>query len=354
MLGETIKQKITSIDIDKILTNLGAIKSEDNPQYNIYSTICHNIYGGGSQKLYYYKERKLFHCYTECGSFDIFKLLNKTLGLDFKDSLEYICKLLGIGNGNKLKGFGVIKAQEYIEPIEEVVKNIPIISNPYILDIFQKSQIVEWTDEGISQKSIDKYNIRFYIHQNKIVIPHYNLDGNLVGIRGRALAIKDIESGKKYMPLFIGNQDFSHPLKHNLYGLNYTKDAIAYFKKAIVFEGEKSVLLMDTFYGNNNISVAVCGSNFSKTQVTLLQELGVEEIIFAFDKQYNSIISEQIWMMKMKKILSKIPTDIKVSFIWDKLDGYLEYKDSPVDKGKDVFEILLKDRISISLEEDNA
>lgn len=349
MLAEIIKQKLTSVDIDKILFEFGAAKYEDNPKYNLYSTICHNSYGGGSRKLYYYKDRKIFHCYTECGSFDIFKLLEKVSDMDFKESIDYLCKILGIGNGNKLKGFGVVKADPCIESEEEIVIDIPTIDNPFILDIFQKQDLIEWKSEGIGQESLDKFNIRFYVHQNKIIIPHYNRNGEMVGIRGRALSQVDVDAGRKYMPLFIGKKDFSHPLRSNLYGLHISKNAIAHFKKVIIFEGEKSVLLMDTYYKNNSIAVAVCGSNFSKSQLFLLQELGIKEIIFAFDKQYNNAISEKVWEMKMKKIQSKIPEDIETTFIWDEIDGLLDYKDSPIDKGQKIFEKLLKKRKKLEI-----
>ena len=41
--------------------------------------------------------------------------------------------------------------------------------------------------ENITKNSMDKYNIRYSISQNKIVIPHYDINNELIGIRGRAL-----------------------------------------------------------------------------------------------------------------------------------------------------------------------
>ena len=350
MFLDKLKQKITPIDIDKILFHFGATKFEDTTQFNIYSTICHNTDGEGSKKLYYYKDTKMFHCYTNCGSFDIFTFVQNKLNIDFQKSIEYVCSFLGFGSNNKLTGFGVIKSNDYMEcKEEEIVLDIPTISNPYLLDIFQKKHICEWTSEGISVDTLDKFNILFYVHQNKIVIPHYNFNNDLVGIRGRSLNQEDLDNGRKYMPLFIGKHNFSHPLKYNLYGLNHTKQAIQKFKKAIVFEGEKSVLLMDTYYKHNSIAVAVCGSNFSKTQLQLLLNLEVEEIIFAFDKQYNTEISEKLWKMKMLKIQEKINNQVKVTFIWDNLiGGALDFKESPTDRGLDIFEQLFKNRVTLA------
>ena len=106
---------------------------------------------------------------------------------------------------------------------------------------------------------------------------------------------------------------------------------------------------MDTYYKHNSIAVAVCGSNFSKTQLQLLLNLKIEEIIFAFDKQYNSEISEKLWKMKMLKIQEKINNQVKVSFIWDNLtNGVLDFKDSPIDKGFDIFEQLFKNRVTLA------
>ena len=53
-------------------------------------TICHNLLGEGSRKLYYYDNTKLFQCYTDCsGSFDIFELVAKVKNVnkEFKSSL---------------------------------------------------------------------------------------------------------------------------------------------------------------------------------------------------------------------------------------------------------------------------
>jgi DNA primase len=71
----------------------------------------------------------------------------------------------------------------------------------------------------------------------------------------------------------------------NLYGLNWNKDHIKTIKKAIIVEGEKSVLLYASYFGwDNNICVACCGSSISAYQVQFLLDLGVEEIVIAFDK----------------------------------------------------------------------
>ena len=92
------------------------------------------------------------------------------------------------------------------------------------MDLFIKEYPVEWLEDGISKEAMDKYDIRFSIPQNKIIIPHYNVYGELVGIRGRALDPYEIEFVGKYMPVQIEGKWYAHPLSMNLYGLNYNKD----------------------------------------------------------------------------------------------------------------------------------
>jgi hypothetical protein len=50
---------------------------------------------------------------------------------------------------------------------------------------------------------MDKANITYYPGGNQIVIPHYDKNNRLVGLRGRSLSIDDIEKYGKYRPLYI-------------------------------------------------------------------------------------------------------------------------------------------------------
>ena len=54
----------------------------------------------------------------------------------------------------------------------------------------------------------------------------------------------------------------------NLYNLNHSQNNIKTIKKAIIFEGEKSCLLYQSYFGmENDISVACCGSSISNAQI---------------------------------------------------------------------------------------
>ena len=140
---------------------------------------------------------------------------------------------------------------------------------------------------------------------------------------------------------------YNHPLGFALYGLNLNKEKISYVKKAIVFEGEKSVMLYDSYFGSeNNISVACCGSSISTHQFELLRELGVQEVVIAFDRQFQEIGDEEyrVHTKNLQRLADKYKNYVTVSCMFDR-NNYLDYKSSPIDHGRDVFLQMFKERI---------
>ena len=114
-----------------------------------------------------------------------------------------------------------------------------------------------------------------------------------------------------------------------------------------MFEGEKSCLLYQSYFGlENDISVACCGSSLSAHQVQQLMDVGAEEIVVAFDRQFKEIGDEEFKHLKknLLKLRTKYKNYVNISIIFDKkmITGY---KDSPIDCGKDIFLQLFKERI---------
>ena len=189
--------------------------------------------------------------------------------------------------------------------------------------------------------------VGFYPGGDQITIPHFDIDGRFIGLRGRTLCKEEGEKYGKYRPVKIGKDLYNHPLGMNLYNLNNSKHNISFMKKAIVFEGEKSCLLYQSYFGlENDISVACCGSSLSTYQVQQLIDLGVEEIIIAFDRQFKEIGDEEFKHLKknLLKLRTKYKNYVNISFIFDKkmITGY---KSSPIDHGPKIFMELFKDRI---------
>ena len=290
MDAKDIINRIDTDDIVKLLNNLGSELYKENDNELIFYTICHNsnVYDA-SPKLYFYKDSKQFRCFTHCGNLSLFDLVMKVNNCTFIESIKYIKETLNLGiNKKPKKGFGSYKPN-VIKVVNEVeIEQLPIVNKPFIYTIFSNCHIPEWENEGISFETLNKYNIRLDKEKNRIIIPHFDIDDRVIGIRTRLLDPIAAEKYGKYIPLFYGDYGYAHPLGKNLYGLNHNKQNIKLTKKVQVWEGEKSTLITDTMFGKNSISVSICGSSFSKMQMKMLLDLGVEEVIMCLDKQYDN------------------------------------------------------------------
>jgi hypothetical protein len=133
----------------------------------------------------------------------------------------------------------------------------------------------------------------------------------------------------------------------NLYNFNNSKDNIQLMKTAIIFEGEKSCLLYKSYFGlENDISVACCGSSISAYQAQMLLDCGVNEIVVAFDRQFQDIGDQEFKHLKtnLTRFRDKYKNFATISFIFDK-NMITDYKSSPIDHGPEIFLQLFKERI---------
>lgn len=361
---QEIKNKLELDDIYNLLQEWGG-----DPEYTDFgilsTTICHNPPGAGSKKLYYYSNSNLFHCYTGCAdpSFDIFELTIRVFEIqhgrkfDLNDAVRFIAAKHGYGGrledapvGEDMADWMILSNYDRIQNIEIGEKNNIVLKeyDDVILSRFNYDlKITPWLDEGITQEAIDQAQIGFYPGGDQITIPHFDINGRFIGLRGRTLSEQEGELYGKYRPLKINKILYNHPLGMNLYNLNHSKTAINIMKKAIVFEGEKSALLYKSYFGlDNDISVACCGSSLSAYQIELLRGCGAEEIIIAFDRQFQTIGDDEFKKLKnnLVKLHNKYKNFVNISLMFDK-NMITGYKNSPIDCGPDIFLKLFKERI---------
>lgn len=368
-----------SLTIEQVFDLVAEFGGEPRMQGNFFiaRTICHNPAGEGSHKLYYYDNTKLFRCYTDCGTtFDIYELICKIKNhnQEYKtyysregkqiqrewqifDAIEFVAIYFGYSaqtfdfqdSQEKLQDWKVFSNYERINNTEEQQQKVELkIFDDKILKHLPRPHITPWEKEGISQEVMLHRGIAYDPKNQGIVIPHYDIDGNLIGIRERTL-IKEEEKTGKYKPAILNGQMYNHPLGFNLYNLNNSKENIKILQKAVVFEGEKSPLLYASYFGEeNDITVASCGSSLISYQIKLLLSLGVKEIIIGYDKQFNEIGDEEWkrWTKKLYDIHTKYGAYVQISYLFDKKD-LLDYKDSPIDKGPDIYMKLFKERIML-------
>lgn len=249
----TLKENLSLEEVFNYVESLGGEPKKINEKTFISKTICHNPIGEGQHKLYYYDNTHLFHCYTDCGdSFDIYDLTKKVYKQKNKDyslkqAIFYVADYFGVlineenaflEEQKELSDWAVFNKNENLK------KKIPnqIVQFKYykkdILSNYPQPHIKDWELEGISYETLKNNNIHFNPIDSTILIPHYNKDNQLIGIRQRTL-VKEDEIFGKYRPAYLKGNLYNHPLGFNLYNLNNSKINIQKFQKAILFEGKR-------------------------------------------------------------------------------------------------------------------
>ena len=346
------KEIIDNLKIESVIElmkKLGADRYKEEENQIIFPTICHNESAAdASMKLYFYKNYKQFHCYTECGTMSIFKFLKhyyETRGIEYDWVNDIYNVVMDCSNFNPNLGFSTPRYVSLREKYGVEKKEIVLPEyNKGVLGTFIKHYTPEWLSDGISKAAMDKFDIKYSISQNKIIIPHKDIDGRLVGIRGRALNDWEIENVGKYMPVKVEQTWYKHPLSMNLYGLCENKENIKRHKIAYIFESEKSVLQFESF-DMPHCAAAVCGSQFNKYQLNiLLKYCRPNEIVICFDSEEET--GETKYFDKLYALCSKYKQYCQFSFIYDRL-GLLGKKDSPSDRGEETFKKLLEKRVRV-------
>lgn len=199
---------------------------------------------------------------------------------------------------------------------------------------FRQDKLKAWNDEGIPYEVMRDYQIRYDAFDDRIVYPIRNLDGKIFCVSGRTCDPDYKSKGiRKYT---YTTQIGALPA---LYGLWENKESILEKKEAIIFEGCKSVLKA-VGYGYSN-GIALLTSHLSQFQMESLIRLasfyGVR-FVFALDSDVD---------ITKDKNITRLARYAHVEWIKNR-DNMLQDKESPVDRGKEVFEKLYTMRQKIS------
>lgn len=352
-----VKEMLTVDDIIQLCCYLQGDDTYffDSQHHPTFSTSLDHE-GGDSYKLVYYDESKLFYCFTRGTSYDVFELVRRATGIEeFYDSFKYVCEFFQLRDSNAeensndlIDDWDIFNQIDDFEKEKVDIPNAPINEN--IIDYYYPlAAPTEWIKDGISPEVMYHFGIRIDAALQKIIIPHRDIEGHLIGIRGRTFDPFELLKGK-YMPVKIEETWYTHSLGKNLYGLYENKETIKRLKKVLVCESEKAVMQCATMYGiDNNFCVATCGSNLSEDQMNLLIQLGVEELVLGYDKEYTTGRGEAETLAYFNKLVNHVQylTQFMEVFIIMDYDNLLNYKDSPTDHGSEVLEKLMKNKIRV-------
>ena len=348
---DDVKEKIELDDIYNLLDYFDAEPQMFN-DYIIARTICH---GGDSHKLYYYENTQLFKCFTgSCGTFDVFELVQKVQQIDdLNQAIYFVVNFFNLQSQLSddldfdIEDLKILTANKRLLEIEPRSQEKVILPEcPNYIEHYPQPRILNWEAEGISPEIMQYMGIKYDLVNGAVLIPHYDADHRLVGIRQRTL-VQENEIYGKYRPARFQGQLCNHPLAFNLYGFDRAKENIKSMQLAIVVESEKSVMQYQSYFGTkNNICVAVCGSSISRYQFQLLLDAGVKEIVLGFDKDFQEMYGKEYDenIKKIDRLYTKLSAEVSVSVLFDQYN-LLGYKNSPLDCGKEAFLYLWRHRI---------
>ena len=329
---QSLKSQLTEDRIIELMDALGAPLMKADSNNLVFPSICHQSDPlAHSAKLWLYLDSMQYKCWS-CGfSGDAISLVQHVKHLDFNQAITYICSTLNLQVGQ-------IEQNEQLDNWSELRRFLPDAEpetcklatyDPTVLSLFDHLYPQDWLDYGITKDILDKFGVGWYARQACISIPVV-FNGQLVGVRGRYTRERDVVKGK-YRPICtLDGQVLKLATSEVLYGYDQNKGAIEKSRQVVLFESEKSVLKAPSFNVHN--SLAVFGSNISKRHIQLLLELGVNEVVLAFDNDYKQVGDDEFkfFVVKMKKLAAKLRSYFNVSIVYNN-QGYDMYKCNMMD-----------------------
>ena len=304
---------------------------------NLYYCCCPFHNNDDTPSLCIYPDTQTWHCYGCGAGRSIYDWIMHKDNISFQEAVEKISSLTNspLEETIESESISVLKElQKSIKPHYKDVEPREILNwqSDYLCK-YSDEDPQEWIDEGMTHEALKTYNIRIDKDANRIVYPVWDSDGNLIGVKGRTRLSAYKELGlSKYMNYNkIGVLDYFAGWKEALSEIINTKSVI-------IFEGIKSCIKAYGWGIHNTIASET--SKLSEGQLQLLIKTGISEVIIGWDtdQKIQSIVSNEKIQMLRKFA--------RVSVIHD-THRLLGEKESPVDRGEDIFKRLLEERIRL-------
>lgn len=350
-----LKKALTLSHYDTILRELGIpIFSKGNTEWRCWSGEKNRNPMDGSPALVFFPDTKIFIGYTSSRSYDCISLVQTRLNLlgqtcSFLDACNWILEKTGIDPTKITKPLTSTHVYDWSE-LERFVRvrkygnQLPEY-NHNIIDTLPQLYPQAWIDEGISEETMAKYQIRYYERCNQTVIPCFDAEARLIGVRVRNWD-KDRVKQAKYMPLItLDEQCYKFNTNQVFYGINYNKPEIERTGKVIIVESEKAVMKLDTYMGRHNIALGMYGSNLGIQRRNQLIKMGVNTVSYVVDNDFIGQDDDffEKWRKKIQHFIKLWDGFCRIEIVWDNL-GLLGPKENATDRTKEVWEQLWENR----------
>lgn len=292
---------------------LSCFKSENTPSFSVRQEppVFYDYSSGIGGNVFTFVK-----FYNKCNSRDAVEILKQYIGFNgevfpkpHKLSATTICRRYKKPLPQKKECKSMVLPDDYMSRYEKPKEKLDI-----------------WRREGISDNSLDRFQVYYDSFSDRLVYPIRSPSGEIVNIGGRTLDPDWKEKKQRKYCYF-----YPWGTMNTIYGLAENIEFIKKSKEIVLFEGCKSVLLADT-WGIYNTG-AILTSHLNPNQLKILIQLGCR-VVFALDKDVD--ITKDHNITKLKRFLN-------IEYI-DDFNNLLSDKDSPVDKGFETFNKLYLSR----------
>lgn len=219
----------------------------------------------------------------------------------------------------KIRKKGIIDLSE-VKVNEWLDESILLDYIPVPNEVFKEDYIPYWVQ--------DHFEIGVDLWSKRYTIPiRSHRDGKIVSVKGRDMTDT---SDYKYLYLYNFNKSIE------LYGLLQNKNEIIRRNQVILYESEKAVL-QSFGYGYRN-GLAMSGSSITPTQAQIIKNLSLDlEIVISMDSEKEP--KDYFPIIRLFK-----GRNVSCTYNYNNL---LDERESICDRGKEVFETILSERVTI-------
>ena len=304
------------------------------PQYKKHSNtyiagcpICREGRSWGKKRRCIYIVEDNAVCCHNCGWYsDAIKWIQEVSGQSFNEIL------------NESREFDILPLDVLSDKTEPIIRKLVEDLPKDSINLFDSKQVEFYSDNQVVQdalslikrRRIDRainrpetlwLSLNDHTHKNRVVIPFYNENNNIIFYQSRALYDRDLRLYPKYLSKINGEK--------SLYNINKITSDIDYI---FIFEGP-----IDSFFIKNGTAVAGIQENsnamFSKLQEMQLNTFKFHKKIWVLDNQWVDNASRN----KTNKLIESG----ECVFIWPENLGkkYKDMNDLCIDQEKDSLDI---------------
>lgn len=339
MINVEILNETLCGDFDAIITILEALQLTDIYTNKSRREIrCSRDEGRNPSSIRIQVDTLYYRCFSTGDKGSLYTLVMSRLKKNFPESLKWVAELLGLEPSNIKRKSIILPFKGFFKKIMKQTKQPELYLKKYdeaILQEYAGKYSLLFNQDGIGYDVQNFFKVGYDFYSNRITIPQWDVNGNLVGIMGR---LNDSEASKqsRWIPIIPCQRSLT------LFGYHFNYADIQQKQFCLVGESEKFV--MQTRSMGLYCTLATCGCDISTMQARYIKALMCKVIILCYDEG----LTENKLIKQAKKLQVNTPLyRNKVGFIFDPSGKFLKKgsKNSPSDLGIKVLRNLLKSNI---------